>query len=463
MRSQRRWEFFIFLITAFMALAFTMKGLCYAEHDHFKKPNMPNPTANEDYYDNGNPPAAKVELGRLLFYDKLLSGNKNISCATCHHSLLYTGDGLSLPVGEGGRGLGVTRDTGVDEDAIKERVPRNAPPVFNLGAKEFTVMFHDGRLAKDDSQPSGFMSPAKDVMPTGLDNVLAAQAMFPVTSAAEMAGQAGENDIADAAAQADPAAKFPGVWGILAERLKAVDEYVDLFNAAYGISKEQITYVHAANAIAAFEAKVWRADNSHFDRYLRGDSQAMNKAAHKGVKLFYGKAGCFKCHSGIFQTDLQFHAIAMPQIGPGRDDETNQHQDTGRDNVTADSADRFKFRTPSLRNIALTAPYGHDGAYNTLEGVVRHHLDTVAGLNSYDTSQATLPPREDLNAIDFAVHNNPTLRNAIASANELEPVELSDKEFMYLMEFLLSLTDPASIDLRKDVPQRVPSGLVVFD
>jgi len=92
-----------------------------------------------------------VELGKNLMFDKLLSGNLNISCASCHHSLTDTGDGLSPPVGEGGRGLGVTRDTGSGDDAIDERVPRNAPSVFNLGAHEFTVLFHDGRVDLDPS------------------------------------------------------------------------------------------------------------------------------------------------------------------------------------------------------------------------------------------------------------------------------------------------------------------------
>jgi len=82
----------------------------------------------------------------MLFYDKILSGTKNISCTTCHHALAETGDGLSLPVGEGGSGLGVTHDTGTEDDAIHERVPRNAPFIFNFGAYELEEMFHDGRV-----------------------------------------------------------------------------------------------------------------------------------------------------------------------------------------------------------------------------------------------------------------------------------------------------------------------------
>jgi len=151
---------------------------------------LPAPATDDDFYPRD---PAKEELGKLLFSDKILSGNLNLSCATCHHPLSDTGDGLSLPIGEGGNGLGVTRDTGQGAAAVPERVPRNAPPVFNLGAKEYERMFHDGRVAVDPAQPSGFLSPAGDALPAGLANVLAAQAMFPVTSGTEMAGQEGEN------------------------------------------------------------------------------------------------------------------------------------------------------------------------------------------------------------------------------------------------------------------------------
>ena len=151
--------------------------------DYGRHGRLPAPAMDADYYDQGSPDAARVELGRMLFFDKILSGNLNISCATCHHSLSGPGDGLSLPVGEGGTGLGVTRDTGTGADAVLERVPRNAPPVFNLGAAQFHRMFHDGRVETDPSQASGFASPAGPDLPHGLDNVLAVQAMFPVTSA----------------------------------------------------------------------------------------------------------------------------------------------------------------------------------------------------------------------------------------------------------------------------------------
>ncbi len=421
---------------------------------------LPPPVEDSDYYNGGTPNAEKVELGRMLFFDKILSGNLNTSCATCHHSLTDTGDGLSLPVGEGANGLGVTRNTGLGASAVVERVPRNAPPVFNLGAREFVTMFHDGRVAVDPTQPSGFLSPAGDDLPDGLDNVLAVQAMFPVTSGTEMAGQQGENPIADLADAGD----LVGVWDALGARLRAIPGYVDLFRAAYPDRGDApYTYVDAANAIAAFEAEAWRADNSLFDRFLRGEREAISGSARRGAKLFYGKAGCSECHSGSFQTDQRFHATAMPQIGPGKGDDFDGHSDFGRERVTLDPADRFKFRTPTLRNVAITGPWGHAGAYNTLRAAVEHQLDPVEGLYTYDQSQAVLPSRPDLDAIDFIVMNDPARVAEIASASEVTPVELTAHEIDLLLDFLNCLTDPASVDLRTDVPQVVPSGLPVLE
>ena len=122
---------------------------------------LPAPLTDADFLDNGLPDQARVELGRALFFDKILGGSFNIACATCHHPFAATGDGLSLSVGEGARGTGVTRDTGSGLDAIHERVPRNAPALFNLGAREFATLFHDGRVAPDATMPSGFASPEK--------------------------------------------------------------------------------------------------------------------------------------------------------------------------------------------------------------------------------------------------------------------------------------------------------------
>jgi cytochrome c peroxidase len=420
--------------------------------------DLPDPADDADFYDNGNPDPAKAALGAQLFFDKILSGNLNIACATCHHALTDTGDGLSLPIGEGGRGLGVTRDTGAGNDAVHERVPRNAPPVFNLGAREFTTLFHDGRVQVDPTQPSGFRSPAGNILPPGLDNVLAVQAMFPVTSGTEMAGQPGENPVADAAGDGDLA----GVWAQLAERLQNINGYVEQFVDVYDDVNEagDITYVHVANAIAAFEALNWRADNSPFDRYLRGEKGAMSRQALRGMRVFYlpGKGNCASCHSGTFQTNHGFAAIAAPQIGPGKGDGFQGRDDFGRERVTMNEGDRYRFRVPTLRNVALTAPYGHAGAFDTLEGMVRHHLDTIGSLQSYDTSQAVMPSRNDLDLLDFVIVSDDASVASIAAANELAAIQLRESELQDLIEFLHALTDPSSIDLRGDIPASLPSG-----
>jgi cytochrome c peroxidase len=427
---------------------------------------LPEPLTDEDFhlYD-----AAQVQLGNLLFYDKILSGNKNISCATCHHVQAATGDGLSLPVGEGGNGLGNSRDTGYEADEIHARVPRNAPHVFNAGAKEMSVMFHDGRVFADASQPSGFTSPAGDDLPMGLDNTLAAQAMFPVQSGEEMAGQAGENEVADQASVGNLAGPG-GVWELLAARVQAIPEYVDMFKAVYGDVNQasDINYVHIANALAAFEAVVWRADNSPFDQYLRGDKGAMSPNQIKGMNLFYGEAGCAECHSGkLLGPADEFKSIAMIQIGPGKGDNLDGYSDGkddfGRERVTGDPADRFKFRVLSARNVLLTGPWGHAGAYDNLTDLIKHHLDPVSALANYDRSQIRMPSREDLDALDFSVLDDVNRTDSILQSMDITPRSLSALQINRLIDFLDAATDRRSMNLRNEVPKTVPSGLPVFD
>lgn len=463
--------------------------------------DLPTPVVDSDYYDDGAPPAAKVELGRLLFFDKLLSGNRNISCATCHHPELGTSDGLALPLGEGPRGLGEHRRPGESKaEGVLERVPRNSPALFNLGAREFQRMFHDGRVEVDENgyYDSGFVTPMKWKFPEGLDNALAAQALFPVTSPTEMAGQQGENDVANARALNNVAAAG-GVWDEIATRLREFPEYVDLFRAAFPElveSKDDVTMVLAANAIAAFEAVAFRADRSPFDAFLRGQGE-LSRAQTKGMQLFYGKAGCSDCHSGKFQTDHDFHAIGMPQIGPGKADGFDADywsrtgikafvEDFGRGRVTVRTEDRYKFRTPSLRNVTLTGPWGHDGAYKSLEAVVRHHLDPLRALSRYELDDDHLSPigallefgargsRLEMNwvrpkrlvgilARDGWIQDHDELRGRIADANELEGRDLSENEVHDVIAFLGALTDPSSEDLMHEVPARVPSGLPIDD
>ncbi len=403
--------------------------------------------------------AALAHIGRDLFFDPILSGNRDISCATCHHPRLATGDGLSLGLGEGGVGLGPDRR--VDPaNPPEQRIPRNAPPLYNLGAREFTRLFHDGRLEADPSRPSGIRSPLEEEMVAGFDGPLAAQTMFPVLSQDEMAGHVSENDVAKAVRQGLITGEG-GAWALLAARVAAIPAYADAFADAVPeiAAGRALAFTDIANAIAAYVAVDFRADQSPFDRHLRGEV-ALTGAAAEGMALFYGDAGCARCHAGPFQTDHDFHAVAMPQFGPGKAARFETHRrDVGRMRVTGDPADAYRFRTPSLRNVAHTAPYGHTGAYADLRAMVRHMADPDAGLAAYDRAQAALPALDG--AEDWAVLETPDELAAIRAANELAPVALTETQIDTLVAFLEALTDPSSLAGRLGPPDTVPSGLPV--
>ena len=422
----------------------------------FAKAQLPKPL-DDSQYRPVNEKAAK--LGQLLFYDKVLSGNQNIACSTCHHHDLASGDGLSLGIGEGGIGLGEKRIAGIGSSKVKRRVPRNASGLFNLGAKEFTHLFHDGRVSEDDIFPSGFNSPAEEFLPKGLNSLLAAQAMFPVTSPVEMAGERDENQIAGATRR-----RPDYVWAILEKRLRAIDNYTPFFQAAYAEikSSSDITMVHVANALADFIAFEWRADASPFDAYLKGDNTALTEQQNRGMELFYGKADCVSCHSGALQTDHSFHALMLPAFGPGR---TRRFEfiarDRGRLNETDRLADSYRFRTPSLRNVAATGPYGHNGAYKTLEGIVQHHLTPRKSFENYDKTQLVMVSDDYLTKTDFLINQDQREMARMRQYLDIDSPSLNLSEVADIIAFMQSLTDQASLYGRFGGPSEVPSGIPV--
>ena len=408
------------------------------------------PPVTDDMYLPVTP--AEAELGELLFWDPILSGNRNISCGTCHHPRFGTSDGVSLTLGEGATGLGPDRAAG-RENVPEQTLPRNSMALFNLGAREFTVMFHDGRVEADPSRPSGFRTPMEDEMVIGFSGILSAQTMFPVLSQDEMAGHYNENDIAQAARRGLITGEG-GAWSLIAERVAEIPEYRQRFGRVYShvAAGEAIAFTDISNAIAAFIALEWRSDDSAFDAHLRGEASLTGEAA-RGMELFYGEAGCSICHSGPFQTDHDFHATGQPQIGPGKAERFESHrQDLGRMRVTGDPLDAYAFRTPSLRNVALTAPYGHAGAFATLESFVRYHIDpqeeyapeamlpTLAGADTY----GPLADLDEVRAIRAAAVEMPSLDNAEVEA---------------IIAFLDSLTGATAEASRP--PRTVPSGLPV--
>ena len=410
---------------------------------------LPDPLTDADFAPVNE---AEARLGQLLFYDPILSGNQNVSCASCHHPDFGTGDGLSLGLGDGGVGLGPDRVADPD-NMPEQRIPRNAPGLWNLGAHEFTVLFHDGRIEVDPTRPGGLRTPLDADMVTGFASLLSAQTMFPVLSPDEMAGHYSENDVSKAVRRGMITGPG-GAWDIISRRVAAIPAYAEAFMAVYPeiTSPDDIAFTDISNAIAAFMAFEWRSDTSPFDAVLRGEATLPEQAA-TGMALFYGDAGCASCHSGPFLTDHDFHAMGAPQIGPGKAARFETHaKDEGRFRVTGHAEDLYAFRTPSLRNVALTAPYGHAGAHAELRDFLSAHADPVAALESYDLAAAVLP--------DLPVDDTADLRNpAIPAAITRPPLNLSAAEIDALLAFLDTLTDPIAKTGRLGIPEALPSGL----
>jgi cytochrome c peroxidase len=408
------------------------------------------PLVDEDYRPID---ISEAKLGQKLFYDPILSGNKNISCATCHHPNFATGDGLSLGLGEGGIGLGPKRRAN-PKNMPEQRIPRHAQALFNLGAKEFTVLFHDGRIEEDDARPSGLRTPLDDEMLTGLVSLLSAQTMFPVLSQDEMAGHYSENDVSKAV-RSGRITGAGGAWNILSTRIRSIEEYSKDFKPLYDHINvpADIQFTDISNAIAAFIEFEWRSDQSPFDAYQRGEA-TLSKTAISGLELF--NENCSNCHSGPFQTDHKFHAMGVPQFGPGKAARFENHaRDTGRMRVTGNLEDKYAFRTPSLRNVTHTAPYGHTGAYNDLKDFIESHVSTSA-INDYSINEAVLPK---LPVNDLWILSRPEELADIIDHREVPRVSLTNSEIDQIVAFLDSLSDPIALNGRLGIPETVPSGL----
>jgi cytochrome c peroxidase len=324
---------------------------------------------------------------------------------------------------------------------------------------EWETMFWDGRVAFHETY--GATSPAGELLPAGLDSPLAAQAMFPVTSRDEMRGAAGDisrNGQPNEIALLDNS-DFQGIWNSLMARLLAIPRYQELFAAAYpNVPLSELGFEHAANAIAAFEIQAFSFDDSPWDQYVAGHTDALSNAEKRGALLFYGEAGCSGCHAGNLLTDQQYHNLAVPQLGPGKGDDI-AGLDPGRSLETENLADLWAFRTPPLRNVALTGPWMHNGVYTDLEMAVRHHLDPKTACANYDVRQVQAifgaTYRGDMEVIAGLTNN---LDPRVAT-----PRQLTNDQFRDLMAFLYALTSPSAYDLSRTVPSSVPSGLAVSD
>jgi cytochrome c peroxidase len=392
-----------------------------------------------------------VALGRALFFDKILSGNRDIACATCHQPAAALGDGLSLSVGTGGTGTGTARAPGPG----RELVPRHAPSLLNAGLG-LSYMFWDGRLATGGF--GGIRTQADSPIPPGVSDGLVAQAMLPVLNRREMRGDSGDTDVFgdsnELALLGDD--QHHEIWRAIMRRLLALPEYANMFGATFPDRPlSQLTFEHAARAIAAFQRQAFTKTDSPFDRYLDRNDAALTAEEKRGAALFFGEARCGSCHNGPFLGAQSFANVGAPQIGPGASKEPPL--DLGRAELDDFDFYRFAFRVAPLRNVELTPPYMHSGAYPTLEAVVRHYDDVPLAVREYDVSQ--LAP-----ALRDRYHGDGATIAAILS--ELDhrlqaPLDFGDREQRDLVAFLRSLTDPAARDLTALIPTSVPSGLPV--
>ena len=355
----------------------------------------------------------KVELGRLLFWDPLLSGPQDVACATCHHPINGYAEARDLSRGVSGTGLGRFRRDGT-------LVKRNSPTVLNV--------------AFNGIDESGRYDPA--TAPAFWDNrirSLESQALEPLKSFEEMRGDTYPEDEALARVVA---------------KLQANAEYPGLFAEAFG-SEEPVTAENLGRAVAAFMRSLL-ANNAPFDRYMRGDQSAMTTEQVRGMERFE-EIGCIRCHNGPMFSDYKLHTMGVPDnpalVGPLAG-ATTPASDGGAQNppcpaggtpeprtaATRAACDSYAFRTATLRNLELTFPYGHNGMFRTLNAVVGFYESTIAG-----ESRNPNVPFEDL---------DPLLR-------QLQNV---DEEDVDLIEFLYALSDGA---FDRTIPESVPSGLPV--
>lgn len=330
----------------------------------------------------------KVELGRLLFYDPILSGDKDIACATCHHPENGYAEFRDLSIGTNGQGFGIKRS--FKEPNVIPLVKRNAHTILNTA---FNGMDTRNRY-----------NPAE--APMFWDNrvvSLEKQALEPLLAFEEMRGpNYSETDILDE----------------VVNRLQAIPEYVERFQQTFP-GPNPIQPDHVAKAIAAFE-RTLVTTNTRFDQYMRGDEDAISLSERDGFMLF-NKVGCGKCHNGPMFSDYQTHVVGVP---------TNKKLiefDKGVD-------EEFAFRTPSLRNLRFSAPYMHNGRFNSLQQVLEFYEDISVGKNRHEALV-----QQDIDPL-------------------IKQLDLSVREILPIISFLNTLNET---DFDKEIPEQVPSGLPV--
>jgi cytochrome c peroxidase len=348
--------------------------------------------------DNTSTPQ-KIALGRLLFWDPILSGAQDVACATCHHPDHGYSDGRDLPVGTGGKGLGPGRTFLAGPTHVAKR---NSPTILNVG---FSGIGTEPQY--DPTAAPMFW----DMRVRGLES----QALEPIATLEEMRGGTVAAGEAVSAAVA---------------RVAHIGEYRDTFQRVFGGS-EPVTAGNLARAIAAFERSLLTPDTP-FDRYMRGDHGAMTPAQVRGMVAF-DNHGCTNCHNGAMLSDYKVHVLSVP------DNPKLPAPDTGANNT-------YAFRTPSLRNVAYTGPYMHSGIINSLEQVLSHYQ--IVGGGGQEMPQI----RHNMVVNGFLVLGFPVGPDGLDPL--LKQVNVNSQRGE-IIAFLQALNG----DFDRTVPSRVPSGL----
>jgi cytochrome c peroxidase len=399
----------------------------------------------------------KEALGQALFFDPIVSGPRAISCATCHVRSKGAGDGLDAAVGLGAHGVGKERLS--SKDAFL--VPRNALAFFNRGRPEFSVLFWDGRVQLG---PKGeFQTPMGERLPKGFDSLLAAASVFPLVEPDEMLGRSEERGrnparyhrelladtgVADNNFQERTLVVFRNLLTRLvgdpaAQPSKVQLAYRNLFSKAYpGVAPGNLSIAHVGNGLGAYIDAAFDLQPAPWDRYLAGNSQAITAVQKQGALVFFGKGRCAVCHSGQEFSDFGFHSLAVPQLSVAKH---GAFVDYGRANATSRGVDRYKFRTPPLRNVAQTGPWGHNGAFKTLTEVIEHHFNPVPALYAAQMSHP-----------ESGRYSGALLAQRSQLLGEVSP--LTETDVYSLVQFLSALTSRTSMTDEVALPTTVPSG-----
>ncbi len=294
-------------------------------------------------------------------------------------------------------------------------------------------LFLDGRVSLKD----GVLrtpAPLPAAVRATVTSALAAQALFPLVDFQEMRGQPGTNPIADAATDEE-------AWTLILKRILNLRHYQAAFAAAYpGVATYNIG--HVGEALAAFQSGQFHFNDTPFDRWLKGDRNALSPEQKSGMDVFF-QAKCGTCHQGENLTDMEFINIGIPHIGPGKKD----GDDLGRALVAPEENSPWGFRVSPLRNVALTAPYMHNGVFATLEKVVEHYTDVRASLTGFSW-QLALPNYR----VPLADHNHARDEERLATMADDLPLllQLTEEDKKLLVIFLRT----ALTDVRLSVPKR---------